>query len=129
MSHDAPLDDLSRRERQIMDILYAMGTASAAEVQEKLPDAPGYSAVRSALRLLEKKGLVTHQRDGLKFVFAPSISGKQARETALQRVIATFFRNSAMEAVQSLLSSKDLRITEKEAAEIEELIRKSRERK
>jgi predicted transcriptional regulator len=106
-----------------------MGQASAAEVQGKLPDAPGNSAVRSALRLLEKKGRVTHQRSGLKFVFTPRVSGTEARDSALQRVVATFFRNSALEAVQSLLSAKDLRISDKEAAEIEELLRKSRERK
>ena len=112
-----------------MDILYSLGQATAAEVQEKMADAPGYSAVRSALRLLEKKGLISHQRSGLRFVFAPRISGTEARDTALQRVVATFFQNSALEAVQSLLSSRDLRITDAEAKEIEELIRKSRERK
>ena len=94
---------LSRRERQIMEIVYARGRVSAANVQEMLHEAPGYSAVRSALRLLEKKGLLTHQREGAKYVFQAKIPGKHAGQSALRRVMATFFRDSAMEAVQTIL--------------------------
>ena len=124
-----PLDQLSRRERQIMEIIYAAGKASAAEVQEKLPDAPGYSAVRSALRLLEKKGLVDHRREGLKYVFAPKVSGERAKQSALRRVISTFFQNSAAEAVQTLLSDKDLQMSEAEMQEIEKLLKDARRSK
>ena len=123
---EAPLDRLSRRERQIMEIIYASGSASAADVQEKLADAPGYSAVRSALRLLEKKGLLVHRREGLKYVFEPKVSGQRAKQGALRRVISTFFQNSALEAVQTLLSDKDLKITDAEIQEIEKLLKDAR---
>ena len=123
---EAPFDRLSRRERQIMEIIYAAGTASAAEVQARLEEAPGYSAVRSALRLLEKKGLLTHRREGLKYVFEPQLSGKSARKGALKRVISTFFQNSALEAVQTLLSDKDLQMSEAELKEIEKMLKDAR---
>ena len=126
---EAPLDRLSRRERQIMEIIYAAGSASAADVQEKLADAPGYSAVRSALRLLEKKGLLVHRRDGLKYVFEPKVSGQRAKQGALRRVISTFFQNSARDAVQTLLSDKDLEITDTELGEIEKLLKAARRKK
>ena len=126
---DAPLDRLSRRERQIMEIIYAVGSASAADVQSRLADAPGYSAVRSALRLLEKKGLLTHRREGLRYVFEPKMSGKRAKQSALQRVVSTFFQNSALEAVQTLLSDKDLRLSDSELREIEKLVKEARKRK
>jgi BlaI family transcriptional regulator, penicillinase repressor len=125
----APLDHLSRRERQIMEIIYAVGAASAADVQSKLEDAPGYSAVRSALRLLEKKGLLVHRREGMKYVFEPKVSGVRARQGALRRVVSTFFRNSAVEAVQTLLSDKDLQLSDRELGEIEKLLKEARRRK
>ena len=126
---EAPLERLSRRERQIMELVYAAGRASAAEVQERLADAPGYSAVRSALRLLEKKGLLVHQREGLKYVFAPKVPGERAKQSALRRVIATFFQDSAAAAVQSLLTDKDLRLSEPEIKEIEKLLKDARRSK
>ncbi len=126
---DAPFDRLSRRERQIMEIIYAVGSASAADVQGNLADAPGYSAVRSALRLLEKKGLLVHRREGLRYVFEPKMPGEHAKKGALRRVVTTFFRNSALEAVQALLSDKDLRLSEPEIEEIEKLLKGARKRK
>jgi BlaI family penicillinase repressor len=126
---EAPFDRLSRRERQIMEIIYAAGRASAADVQNKLADAPGYSAVRSALRLLEKKGLLVHRRDGLKYVFEPKMSGQSAKQGALRRVISTFFQNSALEAVQTLLSDKDLQMSDAELKEIEKLLKDARREK
>ncbi len=126
---DASLDCLSRRERQIMEIIYAVGSASAAEVQGRLADAPGYSAVRSALRLLEKKEFLVHRREGLKYIFEPKVSGTQARKSALRQVISTFFRNSALETVQTLLSDKDLRLSDREIREIETLLQEAKKRK
>ena len=109
-----------------MEIIYAAGSASAAEVQGRLADAPGYSAVRSAIRLLEKKGLLTHRREGLKYVFEPKASGAQTKQSALRRVISTFFQNSAVEAVQALLSDRDLQMSDEEFKEIETLLKKAK---
>jgi predicted transcriptional regulator len=127
MSH-IPLEHLSRRERQIMEIVYARGRVSAAEVQEALHEAPGYSAVRSALRLLEKKGLLTHRRDGAKYIFEPKVPGARAGESALRRVIATFFPNAALDAVQTILSDQDLRLDDDEIARIEKMIGEAKKR-
>jgi len=125
---EIPLERLSRRERQIMDIVYARGRVSAAEVQEILHDAPGYSAVRSALRLLEKKGLLTHRLDGARYIFEPKVSGTHAGQSALRRVLATFFQNSAHEAVQTILSDKDLQLDDREIAKIERMIADAKRR-
>jgi BlaI family penicillinase repressor len=125
---ETPLDRLSRRERQIMEIVYEAGSASAAEVQSRLSDSPGYSAVRSALRLLEQRGLLTHRREGLRYVFAPKIPGERAKVGALRRVVSTFFQNSAMEAMQTLLSDADLRLSEGEIAKIEKLLKEAKRR-
>lgn len=125
---ETPLDRLSRRERQIMEIVYTAGSASAAEVQCRLPDAPGYSAVRSALRLLEQRDLLTHRREGLKYVFAPKVTGKRAKLGALRRVVATFFQNSALEAMQTLLSHADLKLSGPEIARIEKLLEEAKRR-
>src|SRR5579862_7973544 len=91
--------NLSRRERQIMEIVYAQRSASAQHVLEKLPDPPSYSAVRAALRLLEKKGLIRHRRRGLRYFFQPTVPADNARVPALRRMIATFFNNSAASVV------------------------------
>jgi predicted transcriptional regulator len=123
-----PLAHLSRRERQIIEIVYARGSISAADVQEALSDAPGYSAVRSALRLLEQKGLLRHRAEGLKYLYEPTLPGKQAGKSALRRVIETFFQNSAGQAVQTLLAGDDLALTDKEIADIEVLIAQAKKK-
>jgi len=112
-----------------MDIVYARGRVSAAEVQELLHDAPGYSAVRSALRLLEKKGLLTHHLEGGRYIFEPKVSGSRAGQSALRRVMATFFQNAAHEAVQTILSDKDLRLDDREIEKIEKMIGDAKRRK
>ena len=101
---------LSRRERQIMDILYRLGSASAAEVQEHLPEAPSYSAVRALLRILEDKGHLKHEYDGPRYVYAPIVSRPVAQKSALKQIVRTFFDGSASQAVAALLdmSAKDL---------------------
>jgi predicted transcriptional regulator len=95
---------LSRRERQIMDVIYRRGRATAAEVLEDIPDPPGYSAVRAMLRLLEEKGHVRHEQDGPRYVFLPIVNRDRARKSALTHVVRTFFDGSATEAVAALLN-------------------------
>ncbi|MGK2960912.1 MAG: BlaI/MecI/CopY family transcriptional regulator [Gemmatimonadaceae bacterium] len=107
---------LSRRERQIMDILYRLGSATAAEVKENLPDAPGYSAVRALLRILEEKGHLKHAYDGPRYVYAPVVSRPAAQKSALKQIVKTFFDGSPSNAVAALLdmSASDLSDTELE---------------
>ena len=107
---------LSRRERQIMDILYRLGSATAAEVQEHLPEAPSYSAVRALLRILEDKGHLKHEYDGPRYVYAPIVSRPVAQKSALKQIVRTFFDGSASQAVAALLdmSAKDLSDSELE---------------
>ena len=97
--------DLSRRERQIIDILYSHGRATAAEVQTALPDPPSYSAVRAMLRILEEKGHVRHEQDGPRYVFLPTVHRDRAQRSALTHVVRTFFNGSATDAVAALLGS------------------------
>jgi len=102
MSHQLPAH-LSRRESQIMDIIYALGQATANEVQEQLPDPPSYSAVRAMLRILEDKGHLRHEQDGPRYVFLPTVPRGQARTTALRRLVQTFFDGSTEGALAALL--------------------------
>ena len=85
---------MSRREAQILDILYERGEATAAEIQARLPDPPGYSSVRKLLEILEEKGIVRHKVDGRRFVYAPATSATTARKSALQHLVRTFFNGS-----------------------------------
>ena len=100
---NAAHEHLSRRERQIMDALFALGRASAAEVLEAMPDPPSYSAVRAMLRLLEEKGLVRHEQEGQRYIYVPTVSRERARRSALTRLVQTFFGGSAEQAVAALL--------------------------
>ena len=95
--------DLSRRERQIIDILYSNGRATAADVQALLPDPPSYSAVRAMLRILEDKGHVTHESDGPRYVYVPTVARDNAKRSALRHVLQTFFDGSAEQAISALL--------------------------
>lgn len=103
-------DTLSRRERQIMDVLYRLGSATAAEVQHNIPDAPSYSAVRALLRILVDKGHIKHSYDGPRYVYAPIVSRPVAQKSALKQLVKTFFDGSTSNAVAALLdmSGKDL---------------------
>ena len=96
---------LSRRERQIMDVIYRRGRATAAEVLEDIPDPPSYSAVRALLRLLEDKGHVHHEQDGPRYVYLPTVNRERARRSALTHVVKTFFDGSATDAVAALLDN------------------------
>ena len=116
---------LSRRERQIMDIVYQRGQATAAEVLEALPDPPSYSAVRALLRVLEGKGHVRHTRQGPRYVFMPTLAREKARRSALTQVVQTFFEGSAEQAVAALLDQATL--SEADLKRISELIDKARQ--
>jgi BlaI family penicillinase repressor len=111
---------LSRRERQIMDVLYMKGKATAGDVMEALPEAPGYSAVRTLLRILEEKGHIRHEKAGPKYVFIPTVHREKARQSALRHLIQTFFGGSPSQAAVALL---DLSVTEIPEAEIRRLTR------
>lgn len=97
------LAQLSRRERQIMDILLELGEAPAEEVRTRLPDPPSYSAARAMLRKLEDKGMVRHREESLRYVYAPAISREEARESAVSRLVRVFFDGSAARAVNALV--------------------------
>src|SRR6516225_9362542 len=117
---------LSRRERQIMDILYQRGRASASEVHEALPDAPSYSAVRAKLRVLEEKGHVRHQEESLRYVYLPTLPRDTARRSALRHMLATFFEGSVEQAVAALLDLSSADLTPKDLDLISKLIEEAR---
>ena len=96
-------EQLSRRERQIMDAVYALGRATVAEVRERLPEPPSYSAVRALMRILEEKGHLRHEQEGPRYVFLPTVPAEKARDSALRHLLATFFDGSAEGAVAALL--------------------------
>jgi predicted transcriptional regulator len=109
---------LSRRERQIMEIIYRSGEATAADVLADLPDPPSYSAVRAMLRILEEKGHLEHRQDGPRYVFTPTVSREHARKSALEQVVQTFFDDSAGQAMAALL---DLSADDLSPAELDRL--------
>ena len=101
-------EQLSRRERQIMDVIYARGQATAAEVTSALPDPPSYSAVRALLRILEQKGHLRHEEDGPRYVFLPTVSRDRARRSAMRNLVKTFFDGSPAQAAAALIDHADL---------------------
>ncbi len=116
---------LSRRERQIMDVVYQHGRVTAAEVRDALPDPPSYSAVRALLRVLEEKGHLRHQRDGARYVFLPTVPRETARRSALARVVQTFFGGSTEAAVAALIDQSSLSDTDLDR--LQDLIDRSRQ--
>jgi predicted transcriptional regulator len=117
---------LSRRERQIMDILFRRGRATAAEVMEELPGEPSYSTVRTQLRVLEEKGHVRHEEEGLRYVYVPVVARHTARKSALRHLVETFFDGSAEKAVAALLGGEGSRLSEDELNRIADLVAKAR---
>jgi BlaI family penicillinase repressor len=113
-----PQNNLSRRERQIMDVLYRLGEAGAAEVVERLPDRPAYNSVRVTLSILERKGVVRHRRDGARYVYAPIVSAEKVRESALRHLVRTFFRGSPSKAILTLLDSPSTQLSPEELNEL-----------
>jgi predicted transcriptional regulator len=112
---------LSRRERQIMDVIYRHGKVTAAEVLAELPEPPGYSAVRAMLRLLEEKGHIRHEQDGPRYVFTPTVNRDKARRSAMRHLVRTFFDGSTEDAVAALLQN-DSGISEAELERLSQLI-------
>src|SRR5688572_4963800 len=116
----------TRRERQIMDILFRRGRATAAEVMEELPGEPSYSTVRTQLRVLEEKGHVRHEEEGLRYIYIPVVARHTARKSALRHVVETFFDGSSEKAVAALLGGEASRLTDEQLTRIAELIAKAR---
>jgi predicted transcriptional regulator len=117
-------DPLSRRERQILDVLYSRGSATAADVLNALPDPPSYSAVRALLRVLEVKGHARHERQGTRYVYIPVVPRDSARQSALSRIVRTFFEGSAAQAAAALLDSSTL--SDDELQHLSSLIERAR---
>jgi predicted transcriptional regulator len=117
---------LTRRERQIMDVVYRLGKATAADVLAGMPDPPGYSSVRTLLRLLETKGQLRHEAEGPRYVYLPTVSRDRARRSALRNVVRTFFDGSTEDAVAALLDLHDARRGPVELERIRALIDRAR---
>jgi BlaI family transcriptional regulator, penicillinase repressor len=117
---------LTRRERQIMDILFRLGRATAAEVMEALPSDTGYSTVRTQLRVLEQKGHVRHEQDGLRFVYTPVVTRSAARKSALRHVIETFFDGSPEKAVAALLGGEASKLSDEQIERIAAMVAKAK---
>jgi len=119
--------NLSRRERQIMDVIYELKEATATQVLERLPSPPSYSAVRALLRVLEQKGHLTHRQDGPRYVFAPTLPRERARRSALRHLLKTFFDNSAGDAVAALLDISEDNLSSEDLRRLADLIKKAQE--
>lgn len=128
MSHPPP-HRLSRRERQIMDAIYTQGQASAAQVQEALPDPPSYSSVRKLLQILEDKGHLHHMQEGQHYVYRPTQPRQSAARSAMRQVLQTFFGGNLETAVATLLSEAETKISDEEALRLASLIEQARRSK
>ena len=117
---------LSRRERQIMDIIFRRGSATAAEVRAELPDAPSYSAVRSALRLLVQRDQLRYEEDGPRYVYRPTIPREQASRSALRHLVRTFFNGSRAQAAAAILEMSDTRLSEPDLKRLTRLVKEAR---
>lgn len=120
----AAREHLSKREQQIMDIVYRLGKATVTEVIEQMQDPPSYSAVRALMSILERKGQLSHEKDGLKYVFLPAVAPKKASRTALKRVLNTFFNDSVEEALSALMDIEGGELSE---ADYDKLLLKIKE--
>jgi BlaI family penicillinase repressor len=118
---------LSRRERQIMDIVFESGSATAADVLDRLPDPPSYSAVRALLRTLVEKGHLTHRQEGMKYVYLPTVAPAEAKQSALRHLLQTFFHNSPTQVVAALLDASAAGLTQEELDRMTALIEQARQ--
>lgn len=121
-----PNIQMSRREREIMDVIYRAGRATAAEVMAGLADAPSYSAVRALLRVLEEKGHLRHEEEGPRYVFVPTVPRERARQSALRQILHTFFDGSTEQAVAALLDLPSTRLSDAELDRLTRLITDAR---
>ena len=117
---------LTRRERQIMDILYRRGRATAAQVMSDLSGEPNYSTVRTQLRVLEEKGEVRHEEEGLRYVYSPAVPRRTARKSALRHLVDTFFDGSAEQVVGALLGGEGARLSDEELTRIADRVAKAK---
>lgn len=120
-------EDLSRRERQVMEILHRRGQATVAEIMQGMPDPPTYSAVRSILRILGEKGMVSHREDGPRYIYSPAKSTEKARNDVLEHVVQTYFSGSVENAVNTLLLLADTNLKDSDLNRLREKIRRSRQ--
>ena len=118
--------NLSRRERQMMDILYQKGRATAAEIHAALPDPPTYSAVRAKLRVLEEKGHIRHEEEALRYVYLPVVTRDSARKSALRHMVSTFFAGSVEDTVAALLDLSAANLSEKDLDRISQLVEQAK---
>jgi len=126
MKQKEPQTNLSRRERQIMDILHRRGPSTAAEIHESLPDPPSYSAVRATLRILEDKGHLRHETQDVRYIYLPTVSPEKAKRSAVKHLLATFFNGSAEQAVASFLDGSAAKLSKEELDRLSKLIDKAR---
>ena len=119
-------DDLGRRERQIMNVVYRLGRATVAEVLDNLPDPPSYSSVRAMMRILETKGHLKHEQDGPRYLYTPAVGRERVSRSAMQQMVRTFFDGSIEQAVAALLETSDSRLTDAELERLSKLIRHAR---
>lgn len=118
--------NLSRRERQIMDIVYELNEATVAQVLEKIPNPPSYSTIRALLRVLEEKGHLIHKQEGPRYIYSPTLPREEARQNALKHVMKTFFDNSTEDAVAALLNISEDNLSEQDFKRLSKLIKKAR---
>jgi predicted transcriptional regulator len=124
---DAGNDSFSRREREIMDALYTLGRASAAQILEQIPEPPTYTAIRTLLTILEKKGHVRHLSDGTRYIYEPLVAREQMGRRAIDSLLKTFFDDSVERAVTALLTRKDADISRDELERLSQLIEKAKQ--
>ena len=120
------LQSLSRREREMMDVVYRAERATAAEIRDLIPNPPSYSAVRATLRILEEKGLLKHDFDGKRYVYLPRVDRDRAMQGALDHLVSTFFQGSAMSAVMTLLEQPGMEMSDDEMERMTALITRAR---
>jgi len=120
--------DLSRRERQIMDIVYRRDRVTVSEVLSEIPDPPSYSAVRALMRKLEEKGHLKHQEEGPRYVYSATLPRDKAKNSALNRLVRTFFEGSPVSAVAALLDSSSGDLSEEDLERLDRMIRQAREK-
>ncbi|MBS0472235.1 MAG: BlaI/MecI/CopY family transcriptional regulator [Proteobacteria bacterium] len=125
-SRDGGTDGFSRREREIMDALYKLGKATAAQILEQIPDPPTYTAIRTQLTILEKKGHVRHKSDGTRYIYEPSVAREQMGRRAIDSLLSTFFDNSVERAVAALITRDDADISADELESLSRLIEKAK---
>lgn len=118
--------EFSKREKEIMDVIYRRGTATAAEVHEEMAEPPSYSAVRATLRILEEKGHLRHEDDGVRYVYAPTMARSRASKNALEHLVSTFFDDSAEKVVAALLDSRKRDLSDEDLEKLEAMIAEAR---